>query len=185
MSWIVEVESPVAASRLFKALLQWHNLAPKVTPETISSAQIITLNETEGVGSVRQFNFTSGLLSKSNVIFFSIDRHFRIHDELILLNIVMPFEYIKERLDFVDLEKFESKHSLVEGGELGKKLEAATTEYKFTPSSTGGCAVKMVMTYKLLPGVEVTDEEEKAKGAVTAIVKAAEAYLIANPNAYA
>ncbi|XP_039127979.1 pathogenesis-related protein 1-like [Dioscorea cayenensis subsp. rotundata] len=157
MSWIVEVESPVAAPRLFKALLEWHNLAPKLTPEIVSSAQMIILNESEGVGSVRQFNFTP----------------------------VLPFEYIKERLDFVDLEKFESKHSLVEGGDLGTKLEMATTEYKFTPSSTGGCAAKMVMTYKLLPGVEVTEVEEKAKGAVTAIVKAAEAYLIANPNAYA
>ncbi|KAH7676481.1 Bet v I type allergen protein [Dioscorea alata] len=157
MSWAVEVESPVAASRLFKALLEWHNLAPKASPEVISSAQIITLNETEGVGSVRQFNFTP----------------------------VMPFEYIKERLDFVDLEKLETKQSLVEGGDLGKKLKSATTEYKFTPSSTGGCAVKMVMTYELLPGVEVTDEEVKAKGALTAFVKAAEAYLLANPAACA
>lgn len=119
------------------------------------------------------------------MLFFSIDIYFRIHDELIPLIVVMPFEYIKERLDFVDLEKLESKQSLVEGGDLGKKLESATTEYKFTPSSTGGCAVKMVMTYKLLPGVEVTDEEVKAKGALTAFVKAAEAYLLANPDACA
>lgn len=70
MSWIVEVESPVAAPRLFKALLEWHNLAPKLTPEIVSSAQMIILNESEGVGSVRQFNFTPGyLLSKSNAMF--------------------------------------------------------------------------------------------------------------------
>jgi hypothetical protein len=52
------------------------------------------------------------------------------------------------------------------------------------PTANGGSAVKVESTYKLLPGVEVKDEITKAKDSVTNIFKAAEAYLIANPDAY-
>ncbi|VAI71748.1 unnamed protein product [Triticum turgidum subsp. durum] len=90
-SWTHEIESPVAASRLFRAgVMDWHTLAPKLAPQIVASAHPV---EGEGgIGSVRQFNFTSG--------------------------------------------------------------------------------------------VEVKDEITKAKDSVTAIFKAAEAYLIANPDAY-
>ena len=44
--------------------------------------------------------------------------------------------------------------------------------------------MKVESTYKLLPGVEVNDEITKVKDSITAIFKAAEAYLIANPDAY-
>ena len=44
--------------------------------------------------------------------------------------------------------------------------------------------VKVDSTYKLLPGVEVKDEIAKAKESVAAIFKAAEAYLVAHPDAY-
>ena len=52
------------------------------------------------------------------------------------------------------------------------------------PAANGGSVVKVDSTYKMLPGVEVNDEITKAKESVTAIFKAAEAYLIANPDAY-
>jgi hypothetical protein len=58
-SWTLEIESPVAAPRLFKAgVMDWHTLAPKVAPHIVASAHPV---EGEGgIGSVRQFNFTSG-----------------------------------------------------------------------------------------------------------------------------
>ena len=59
MTWSVEVESCVSASRMFKAaILDWHNLGPKVAPEVIVSGTGV---EGEGgVGSVRELKFTSG-----------------------------------------------------------------------------------------------------------------------------
>ena len=58
-SWTLEIASPVAAARLFRAaVLDWHTLAPKVASLVVASAHPV---EGEGgVGSVRQFNFTSG-----------------------------------------------------------------------------------------------------------------------------
>ncbi|XP_010911408.1 pathogenesis-related protein 1-like [Elaeis guineensis] len=154
-TWTLEIDSPAPAARLFKAVLDWHNLAPKLLPNIVASA--VGVQGDGSVGSVRQLNFTSA----------------------------MPFGYVKERLDFVDFDKFECKQSLVEGGDLGKKIESASTQFKFEQTSKGGCVCKVVTTYKPLPGVENKDEVAKGKEAVTGIIKAAEAYLLANAGAYA
>ncbi|KAG1371299.1 pathogenesis-related protein 1-like [Cocos nucifera] len=154
-TWTLEIESPAPASRLFKAVLDWHNLAPELLPNIVASA--VGVQGDGSVGSVRQLNFTSA----------------------------MPFGYVKERLDFVDFDKFECKHSLVEGGDLGKKIESASTQFKFEQTTKGGCVCKVVTTYKPLPGVENKDEVAKGKEAVTGTIKAAEAYVLANPGAYA
>ncbi|VAI06560.1 unnamed protein product [Triticum turgidum subsp. durum] len=137
-SWTHEIESPVAAPRLFRAgVMDWHTLAPKLAPHIVASAHPV---EGEGgIGSVRQFNFT----------------------------LAMPFSVMKERLEFIDADKCECKSTLIEGGGIGTAIETATSHIK-----------------KLLPGVEVNDEITKAKESVTAIFKAAEAYLVANPDAY-
>nr|XP_010911543.1 pathogenesis-related protein 1 [Elaeis guineensis] len=154
-TWTLEIESPAPAARLFKAVLDWHNLAPKLLPNIVASA--VGVQGDGSVGSVRQLNFTSA----------------------------MPFGYVKERLDFVDFDKFEFKQSLVEGGDLGKKIESASSQFKFEQTRKGGCVCKVVTTYKPLPGVENKDEVAKGKEAVTGTIKAAEAYLLDNPGAYA
>ncbi|KAM0899192.1 hypothetical protein ACQ4PT_021487 [Festuca glaucescens] len=154
-SWTLEIESPVAALRLFKAgVMDWHTLAPKLAPHIIASAYPV---EGEGgVGSVRQFNFTSA----------------------------MPFSVMKEKLDFLDMEKCECKSTLLEGGGIGITIETATSHIKVEATANGGSVVKVETTYKLLPGMEVKDEITNAKDSLTNIFKAAEAYLIANPDAY-
>ncbi|KAM0870889.1 hypothetical protein ACQ4PT_039742 [Festuca glaucescens] len=154
-SWTVEIESPVAAQRLFRAgVMDWHTLAPKLAPHIVASAHPV---EGEGsIGSVRQSNFTSA----------------------------MPFSFMKERLDFVDADKCESKSTLIEGGGIGTAIETATSHIKVETTASGGSVVKVESTYKLLPGVEVKDEITKAKDSVTNIFKGAEAYLVANPDAY-
>ena len=96
----------------------------------------------------------------------------------------MPFNLMKERLEFIDADKCECKSTLIEGGGIGTAIETATSHIKVEPAAGGGSVVKVESTYKLLPGVEVKDEITKAKDSVTAIFKAAEAYLIANPDAY-
>jgi len=58
-SWTLEIASPVAAPRLFRAaVMDRHILAPKVASHVVASAHRV---EGEGgVGSVREFYFTSG-----------------------------------------------------------------------------------------------------------------------------
>jgi hypothetical protein len=58
-SWTLEISSPVAAPRLFRAaVMDWHTLAPKLASHVVASAHIVQGDA--HVGSVRQFNFTSG-----------------------------------------------------------------------------------------------------------------------------
>ncbi|XP_020271926.1 pathogenesis-related protein 1-like [Asparagus officinalis] len=153
-SWIHEVAANVPAGRLFKAaMLDWHNLGPKIVPDFIAIGSVVS---GEGaVGSIREIKISNNAL---------------------------PFSYMKERLDFIDHDKFEVKNTLVEGGGLGKKFESATSHFKFEPSGNAGCIVKVTATYKLLPGI--ADESAKAKEGMTNHIKAAEAYLLANPTAY-
>ena len=96
----------------------------------------------------------------------------------------MSFSFTKERLDFLGLDKCECKNTLIEGGAIGVSIETVTSHIKVEPVADGGSLVKVESTYKLLPCVEVKDEVTKAKEAVTAIFKGAEAYLVANPDAY-
>ncbi|KAJ3683663.1 hypothetical protein LUZ60_013890 [Juncus effusus] len=152
-SWSVDVECAVSAQRLFRAaVLDWHNLAPKAASDKIVSAVPI---EGDGkAGSVRQFNFVPGL----------------------------PFSFVKERLDFIDVEKCEAKSTLVEGGVLGIYLESTSNHITIEPKN-GGCVVKMVETYTPLPAFEPKGIE-MAKQEFAGVMKAAEAYLVANPDAY-
>ncbi|EMS55660.1 Pathogenesis-related protein 1 [Triticum urartu] len=137
-SWTHEIESSVAAPRLFRAgVMDWHTLAPKLAPHIVASAHPV--NGEGSIGSVRQFNFTSA----------------------------MPFSVMKERLEFLDEEKCECKSTLIEGGGIGSAIETATSHIR-RPTA----------------GASVNDEITKAKESVTAIFKAAEAYLITNPDAY-
>ncbi|GJN08083.1 hypothetical protein PR202_ga25971 [Eleusine coracana subsp. coracana] len=153
-SWTLEIPSPVAAPRLFRAaVMDWHTLAPKLASHIVVSAHPIEGDG--GVGGIRQFNFTSG----------------------------MPFGYMKEKLELLDVDKCECKSTLIEGGGIGVAIETAMSHIKVEPAADDGSLVKVNSTYKLLPGVEVKDEIAKAKESVTAIFKAAEAFLIANPEA--
>ncbi|XP_072975755.1 pathogenesis-related protein 1-like [Typha angustifolia] len=155
LTWTHEIESSVSAPRLFKAALaDWHNLGPKLAPHIIVSSSPVQGDGS--AGSIREFKFTSA----------------------------MPFSHIKERLDFVDHEKFECKQTVVEGGGIGVTIESISTHIKLEPNSKGGCVCKVVQTCKLLPGVKAEDEEAMTKETATSIIKTAEAYLLANPNAY-
>ncbi|KAJ6849477.1 pathogenesis-related protein 1-like [Iris pallida] len=154
--WFHEIESPVEPARLFKAsMVDWHNIGPKVMPEIITSVALVSGDGT--AGSIRQINFTSA----------------------------MPYTYMKDRLDFIDHEQLECKSTLVEGGDLGKKLETASFHFKFVPAAGNGCVVKVEATCKAIPGAASEKDAAEAKESVTALIKAAEAHLLANPAAYA
>ncbi|KAF3322736.1 pathogenesis-related protein 1-like protein [Carex littledalei] len=153
-TWSTEIETAVPAPRLFKAaVMDWHNLGPKIASDKIVSAA--PAEGDGGIGSTRQFNFAPG----------------------------MPFSYVKERLDFIDVEKFEVKSSLVEGGGIGTHVESASSDTAFVPKD-GGCVVKVVGSYKPVPGANAEEEAERVKASFVGIIKTAEAYLLANPDAY-
>nr|AAS20971.1 pathogenesis-related protein [Hyacinthus orientalis] len=156
-SWSHEIATAVPAGQLFKAaLIDWHNLGPKIAPEVIAGASVVSGDGS--VGSIRELKFTPAI----------------------------PFSNLKERLDLVDHEKFEVKSTVVEGGTLGVHVESVSTHFKLEPTVNGGCIVRVTATYKLLPGVQDdAGEVAKAKVALTKHIKAAEAYLVANPTAYA
>ncbi|KAF9606311.1 hypothetical protein IFM89_024979 [Coptis chinensis] len=153
----VEFTSPVSATKLFNAgIIDGHNLGPKLMPQVIESIAI--LEGDGGVGTIKQANFTD----------------------------VVPFKYTKERVDILDKENLEYKSTLIEGGQLGKKVEWASNHITVESASDGGCVYKVSSEYKTLPGVEFTDEEiQFAKNGIAGMFKAVESYVLANPDAYA
>lgn len=96
------------------------------------------------------------------------------------------FKYVKHRVDELDKEKMVYKYTLIEGdGELDK-LEYVNYEISFEASPDWGCKGKNVSEYHPKSGVvikedDIKDGKEKAAG----VFKAVEAYLLANPDAYA
>lgn len=155
MSWTLEIKSPVAAPRLFRrAIMDWHTQPPKISPDFLASSHLV---EGEGgIGSVRQYNFTSAI----------------------------PVSAMKVRLDFLDADKCEGKWAIMEGAGDGTLFEMATSNIKVEPAANGGSVVKVEWTYKDLPGVDVKHDIPKHKEMVINNFKAAEAYLIANPDVY-
>lgn len=92
---------------------------------------------------------------------------------------------MKDRVDIVDDEKHLFKYTVIEGGVIGTKLKSHSFEIDLAPTINGGCLSKIFVDYdtiddRLLPEEEVT----KLKEGVMSMVKAVEAYLQANPDAY-
>uniref|UniRef100_A0A1D1Y3P9 Major allergen Pru ar 1 n=1 Tax=Anthurium amnicola TaxID=1678845 RepID=A0A1D1Y3P9_9ARAE len=153
----VEFPTQVAASRLFRvSALESHNIVPKIIPEIVSSASVVHGNG--DLGTVTLFKFTDAV----------------------------PYDCIKERLDVLDKKNLEYTHTLLEGGPLGRKLQSGTYNVKFQPTADGGSVVKITVDCHPKPGVELTEEDMKVdKEDILGMFKAVEAYLLANPDAYA
>ena len=96
------------------------------------------------------------------------------------------FKYVKHRIDAVDKENLTYAYTLIDGDALMDKLDSISYEMKFEPSPDGGCKGKNVSTYHTKPGVEIKEEEIKdGKEKAAVVFKLVEAYLLANPEAYA
>lgn len=92
---------------------------------------------------------------------------------------------MKDRVDIVDDEKHLLKYTVIEVGVIGTKLKSYSFEIYLAPTINGGCLSNIFVDYdtiddRLLPEEEVT----KLKEGVMSMVKAVEAYLQANPDAY-
>ncbi|KAJ7955163.1 major allergen Pru ar 1-like [Quillaja saponaria] len=153
-----EVTSPVPVQRLFKALiLEADNLIPKLIPQVIKSVEIIEGNG--GPGTIKKTTITEG----------------------------GQLKYLKHRIDALDKDNLTYGYTLIEGDDLQEKnIESVSYEIKFESTPNGGSKVKTVTNYNSKPGTVIKEEEiEAAKQKGLAVYKAVDAYLLANPEAYA
>lgn len=153
-----EYKSPITVERLWKALISdAHNFMPKVLPQVISSIDL--LEGDGGVGTIKKFNFTEA---------------------------VKEFRYVKDRVEVMDNENYVFKYSIVEGGILGLKVNSYAAEVTLTSSSDGDCFAKLKIEYEPLGDSLLSEEDVRnIKQGILTMVKAAETFLLANPNAYA
>lgn len=152
-----EFTSPISATRLFKALiLDADNLLPKIVPEAIKSIEIIEGNG--GPGTIKKMNFGDGT----------------------------NHSFAKHRIDVLDKDNMIYVYTLVDDGEFMDKIESITYEMKLESTPDGGCKGKNISKYQPKPGVQIQEEQIKSgKEKAAGVFKAVEAYLQANPNAYA
>ncbi|XP_057957678.1 major allergen Pru ar 1-like [Malania oleifera] len=154
---VEEFSSPLPAKKLFKAfVLDADTFFPKVMPQAFQSIE--TLEGDGGVGSIKKITFGEG----------------------------SHLKYMKHKIEEVDEEKLTYKYTVIEGDALLEKLESISYEIKMESTPDGGCKGSNTSTYYPKPGFEAKEDEIKAgKEKAKAIYKAAEAYLIANPDIYA
>nr|BAA92224.1 S1-1 [Vigna unguiculata] len=151
-----EFTSTVQPGRLFKALiLDAPNLIPKLMPEAIKNVQLVEGNG--GPGSIQEITIAEG-------------------DKI---------KHLKHRIDAIDPEKLTYSYAVIEGDGALEKVDSISHEIKFEATEEGGCKTKNVSTYHPKAGVEVKEEDFKAaKDEGLALLKAVDAYLLANPDAY-
>ena len=94
---------------------------------------------------------------------------------------------MKHRIDMVDKENLAYRYTVIEGDdEVLKKVESVSHEIKLEATPEGGSKGKNVSEYRPKQGLEITEEDVKVgKEKAMAVLKAVEAYLLANPEAYA
>ncbi|KAG9443635.1 hypothetical protein H6P81_014975 [Aristolochia fimbriata] len=141
---------------MFKAaVLDSHHVMPKAMPQVVSSASLIQGDG--GVGSIKQFKFTE----------------------------IVPLSHVNQRIDVLDEENLEYKYAVTEGSYLGNKVMSALYHIKIE-QSPGGCICRASAEYESPEGTELTEDEINiGRDGLLGTLKAVEAYLLANPGAYA
>nr|ACU14524.1 unknown [Glycine max] len=152
-----EFTSSVQPRRLFKALiLDAPNLIPKLMPEAIKNVQLAEGNG--GPGSIQEITIAEG----GNI------------------------KQLKHRIDAIDLEKLTYSYAVIDGDAALEKVDSISHEIKFEATEEGGCKTKNVSKYHPKEGVDVKEEDFKAaREEGLALLKVVDAYLVANPEAYA
>ncbi|KAK1591332.1 hypothetical protein Q3G72_027508 [Acer saccharum] len=97
------------------------------------------------------------------------------------------FKYVKHKVEAVDKDNLSYSYSVIEGDALmNNALEKIVYETKVSPSPSGvGSICKSTSKYYTIGEFEIKEEQIKAgKDKSSALYKAIEAYLLANPDAY-
>ncbi|KAF9683492.1 hypothetical protein SADUNF_Sadunf04G0019200 [Salix dunnii] len=154
-----EYSSAAQADTLWKAaFLDGHKLLPKILPGIISSIEILE-GDGAAVGTVRKTNFTDAN---------------------------KDCKFVKDRVEVMDPENHTVKYCILDGGVLGVKVKSYSVGFCVTSTKEGGCLVKIEIVYEsngesLLPEEDAND----LKQGILSMLKAVDAYLVANPDAYA
>ncbi|KAK0607283.1 hypothetical protein LWI29_012608 [Acer saccharum] len=153
-----EVVTKIPAAKLFNAvILDGDTLLPKIIPQAIKDVELIEGNG--GPGSIKKITFGEGY----------------------------QFKYVKHKVEAVDKENLSYSYSVIEGDALmNNALEKIVYETKVSPSPSGvGSICKSTSKYYTIGEFEIKEEQIKAgKDKSSALYKAIEAYLLANPDAY-
>ncbi|KAM7280350.1 hypothetical protein ACFE04_007484 [Oxalis oulophora] len=154
-----EILSVIPPARLFKAFVtDGDNLIRKIAPQVIKSIDIVEGDG--GPGSIKQVTFHKG--HKSN--------------------------YLKQRIDSIDSENFTYCYSIVGGDAIVNKVQKISFETKILPSPDGGGSIlKNKSTHYAVGEINLSDIEEQLKAGEKkriGMLKAIEAYLLENPQAY-
>ncbi|KAK4354870.1 hypothetical protein RND71_027064 [Anisodus tanguticus] len=97
-----------------------------------------------------------------------------------------PIKYLKHKIHVIDNKNMVIKYSLIEGEVLGENLEHISYDVRFEGSENGGCICKTISEYHTNGDFIVKEEEIKeGKEKAVELVRVVEAYLLANPSAYA
>ncbi|XP_057957679.1 major allergen Pru ar 1-like [Malania oleifera] len=151
-----EITTAVPPAKIFKALvLDFDTLIPKLLPQHIKNVE--TIHGDGGPGTVKQINFAEG----------------------------SQYKFVKNRTDGIDKENFAYSYSIIEGDALTEKLECISFEIKYEAAGDGGSVCKRTGKFHTKGEVEITEEKIKSgKEQLHGMIKAVEAYLLANPDAY-
>ncbi|KAL5983639.1 hypothetical protein ACLOJK_017729 [Asimina triloba] len=157
-------DKKASAGRMFKAwVLEGHVLMPKIMPHIVSGASLVKGDG--GPGSIRRFNFTD----------------------------VLPFTHVDEHIEVVDEENLELRFSMKETARGDGRVISASYLMQFQPyenngSTTAAASIcRTVAVYNTAAGGAEAKKEEiiSGKEGVLGMFKDIEAYLIANPTAFA
>ncbi|KAE9591661.1 putative START-like domain, Bet v I type allergen [Lupinus albus] len=152
-----ESTTTVQAERLFKSLiLDAHNLIPKLLPQAIKKVELVQGNG--GPGSIQEITIVEG----DNI------------------------KHLKHRIDALDKENLAYSYTVIEGDSVLEKVDSVSHEIKFEATAEGGSKTKNISKYQPKEGVDIKEEDFKAdREEASTILKVVEAYLVANPEAYA
>ena len=91
---------------------------------------------------------------------------------------------MKQRVDAIDTENCTYSYSVIEGDALMGLFDSISYHGKVVPSPNGGSICKNKSIYHTKGDAQVTEEQIKSgKEKASAMFKAIEAYLLANPDA--
>ncbi|XP_030528175.1 major allergen Pru av 1-like [Rhodamnia argentea] len=151
-----EITSSIPPAKMFKAaVLDADNIIPKVLPQAIRSIEV--LEGDGGPGTIKLINFGEG----------------------------SQYKTVKHKVETLDKENFAYCYSIIEGDPLGTTFEKISYDVKITASPDGGSVCKSTSKYYTIGEVDLPEGKIKAgKEKASAMFKAIEAYLVANPDAY-
>ncbi|KAF7146367.1 hypothetical protein RHSIM_Rhsim04G0231400 [Rhododendron simsii] len=153
ITYDMEVSSSIPPSRMFKAFVLD---ADTLIPKILPQAikSVETLEGDGGAGTIK------------------------------LITLGSAYKSVKQRVDAIDKENFTYSYSVIEGDALMGIFDSISYHIKIVASADGGSICKNRSIYQTKGDAQVTEEEIKSgKEKASAMFKAIEAYLVANPEA--